>query len=152
MTDSRREGLMTALEAEVGVLLRRARRVIAERSREIHPDLPGPAFLMLGYVREHGPVRASAVGCAFHLDKATISRQVQQLVELGLVDRRPDPDDGRATLLTITAEADRRLRAVNDDRRKRLDERLDEWSDADLADFVDRLGRYNALLSPDDEA
>ena len=34
------------------------------------------------------------------LDKSTVSRQVASLVDLGLVDRAPDPADGRAQVLT----------------------------------------------------
>ena len=38
------------------------------------------------------------------MDKGAVSRQVQHLVDLGLVDRQPDPDDGRATLLAASAD------------------------------------------------
>jgi DNA-binding MarR family transcriptional regulator len=141
--------VLSTLEAEIGVLMRRARRVIGERAGQVHEDLPGISYLMLGYVREHGPVRATAIGCAFHVDKAAVSRHVQQMLELGLLDRRPDPDDGRATLLSTTAEAERRMAAVAQARRQRLDERLDEWSDETLDGFVDLLGRYNRLLADD---
>lgn len=137
---------LAELEAEVGVMMRRARRVIAERAQGVHEDLPGISYLMLGYIRDHGPVRASAVGAAFHVDKAAVSRHLKQMLELGLLDKRPDPDDGRATLLTTTAEAEVRMRAITAERRRWLDERLDEWTDDDLAALVDLLGRYNRTL------
>ena len=38
------------------------------------------------------------------LDKSTVSRQVSHLVDLGLVDRAADPVDGRAQVLTPSAE------------------------------------------------
>jgi DNA-binding MarR family transcriptional regulator len=134
------------LEAEVGLLIRRIKRVIGERARAVHPDLQPSAYLMLGFLADEGPVRASAIAERFDIDKGAISRQVQHLVDLGLVDRTHDPADGRASLVSASDEAVRRMADVAADRRKWLDERLGDWSDADLAGFVDVLSRYNAAL------
>lgn len=152
MTASRAESLRE-LEQEVGVLIRRVRRVIGIRARAIHESLQPASYLMLGHVAEHGPVRASAMAEIFDIDKGAISRQVQHLIDLGLIERTPDPVDGRATLLSITDEAVRRMEDVAEHRRRWLDQRLGDWSDADLAGFVRELGRYNEALSqtePDD--
>jgi DNA-binding MarR family transcriptional regulator len=135
------------LEHEVGVLIRRVRRVIGVRARAVHESLQPAAYLILGHVNENGPVRASSIVEVFDMDKGAISRHVHHLIELGLVDRMPDPDDGRATLLSVTDEGARRMKDVSDHRRKWLDERLGDWSEQELADFVRELARYNAALS-----
>lgn len=135
------------LESEVGVLIRRVRRVIGERARAVHPELLPASYLMLSYVRDHGPVRASAVGQVFDIDKGAISRQVQHLIDLGLIDRSPDPEDGRATLLTASPDAVRRLGEVADERRALLAERLGDWSPEEMASFAASLRRYNAALN-----
>jgi DNA-binding MarR family transcriptional regulator len=101
---------------------------------------------MLAYVADEGPLRPSVIAERFDVDKGAISRQVQQLVDLGLVDRTPDPLDGRASLLVASAEARRRLDDVVAQRREWLDVRLSDWRDDELAGFVDVLGRYNAAL------
>jgi DNA-binding MarR family transcriptional regulator len=101
---------------------------------------------MLGYLAEHGPMRSSAIAGVFDIDKGAFSRQVQHLVDLGLVDRMPDPDDGRAWLVSASDDAVRRLADVTAHRRKFLDERLGDWTDEELVGFVDVLGRYNAAL------
>jgi DNA-binding MarR family transcriptional regulator len=134
------------LESEVGVLIRRIRRVIGERARAVHADLQPASYLMLAYLAEHGPMRSSAIAETFDVDKGAISRQVQHLVDLGLVDRTPDPGDGRASLVSASDDAVRRLADVIAHRRKWLDERLGDWSDAELTGFVDVLGRYNTAL------
>lgn len=144
-----RDDALQQIEHELGVLLRRARRVVAQRAVEVHPDLQAGAFLMLAYVGRHGPLRAAALCDVFDLDKAAVSRQVQHLLDLGLVDRTPDPEDGRATLIAVSEPGDRAMRAVGEQRRKGLDERLAEWSVEDLEDFAGRLARYNDALTQD---
>ncbi len=134
------------LEQEVGVLIRRVKRVIGERSRFVHPDLQPASYLMLTYLAAEGPQRSSVLSERFGVDKGAISRQVQHLCDLGLLIREPDPDDGRATLVSASADAVRRLEAVDHDRRRWLDERLSEWSESDLSTFVTALARYNATL------
>lgn len=137
------------LEVEVGVLIRRVRRVIGERARAVHPELLPASYLMLGYVRDNGPLRASAMCSVFDIDKAAISRQVQHLIDLGLVDREPDPEDGRATLLSVSEEGAQRLEAVAVQRRELLAERLGDWPVDELEDFAAFLRRYNDALGAD---
>ncbi|MDN4159884.1 MarR family winged helix-turn-helix transcriptional regulator [Nocardioides abyssi] len=146
-----RDESLRALEQEVGVLIRRVRRVIGVRARAVHPELQPASYPMLGYLANEGPVRASSMAEVFGIDKGAISRQVQHLIELGLVDRSPDPDDGRATLLSASEHGVRRLDEVAAMRRAYLDQRLGDWSDEELAHFADSLGRYNATLGLEDE-
>ncbi len=134
------------LERELGVLIRRVRRVIGERARAVHPDLQPASYLMLSFLASDGPQRSSVVSEKFNVDKGAISRQVQHLCDLGLLVREPDPDDGRAMLISASPDAVRRLDTLNRDRRRWLDEQLAEWTEADLRDFVSGLGRYNHAL------
>jgi DNA-binding MarR family transcriptional regulator len=134
------------LERELGVLIRRVRRVIGERARSVHPDLQPASYLMLNFLATDGPQRSSVVSEMFNVDKGAISRQVQHLCDLGLLVREPDPADGRAMLISASPDAVRRLEAVARDRRRWLDEQLAEWTESDLRDFVSSLGRYNHAL------
>ncbi|GAA4813600.1 MarR family winged helix-turn-helix transcriptional regulator [Nocardioides caeni] len=141
-----RAAVLRELEGEVGVLIRRVRRVIGERARQVHPDLLPSTYLMLGHVRDHGPMRASALSTVFDIDKGAISRQVQHLIDLGLLDRAPDPDDGRATLLSVSAEGLRRLEAVASERSAMLAARLEDWDPVEIEQVVVSLRRYNEAL------
>jgi DNA-binding MarR family transcriptional regulator len=134
------------LEREVGVLIRRVKRVIGERARAVHPDLMPASYLMLTFLAAEGPKRPSAVADRFNVDKGAISRQVQHLVDLGLLVREPDPADGRAMLISASPDAVRRMQAVDRDRRRWLEEQLVDWSESDLRTFVAGLARYNAAL------
>jgi DNA-binding MarR family transcriptional regulator len=145
-TSAARTDALRGIEDEITTLVRRLKRTIAERAHEVHPNLQGASYLVLGWLAEHGPVRASAIVEVFSTDKGVISRQLQHLEELGLVERTPDPADGRATLVSASAEAVRRLGAVDERRRTLLDERLGDWSVDELSEFARQLGRYNRSL------
>ncbi|WP_248580360.1 MarR family transcriptional regulator [Nocardioides sp. InS609-2] len=141
-----RTDALAGLERELGVLLRRVRRALGARAAMIHPDLQSVAYLMLAYVVEEGPQRSSAIAERFDIDKGAVSRQVQHLVELGLFERKPDPADGRASSLRVTARGRKRYDEVNVLRREWLDDRLGGWEDSELQQFADMLGRYNESL------
>ncbi len=145
MTRERAE-ILGDLEQEVGAMVRRIKRVIAARARAVHPELAPSSYLMLAYVAENGPMRASAIAEQFDIDKGAISRQVAHLTELELLARVTDPEDGRAMLVSVSDEGRTRLSDVAQHRRKWLDERLGDWSDDDLNGFVSSLGRYNRAL------
>jgi DNA-binding MarR family transcriptional regulator len=134
------------LEQEVGVLIRRVKRVIGERARAVHPDLQPASYLMLTYLAAEGPRRSSVLSERFNVDKGAISRQVQHLCDLGLLQREPDPVDGRAMLISVSPDAVLRMEAVDRDRRKWLAGQLAEWSEEDLREFVSGLARYNTAL------
>jgi DNA-binding MarR family transcriptional regulator len=146
VSPANRERVILDLELELSVLVRRLKRVIGERARTVHPDLTPAGYLMLAYMIERGPVRASAVVEAFDLDKGAVSRHVQTLVDFGLATKERDPADGRAWVVSPTDEGRRRMDEVAIERRERLGRRLGDWSDDDLGAFVATLGRYNASL------
>ena len=137
------------IEAEVGTLIRRVKRVMGERAREIHPDLHPMTYFILTHLAQHGPLRAADLSDAFGMDKGGVSRQVQTLVDLGLVERRPAAGDRRAILLDASDEGRSRLETMTRNRSDRFDERLSSWSDEDLSRFSHQLAAYNRALSDD---
>jgi DNA-binding MarR family transcriptional regulator len=137
---------MRALEHEMGVLVRRIRRMIAERARMVHPDLSPVAYSMLMALNDSGPRRASELVDLFSIDKGAVSRQVGALLELGMIERSPDPEDRRAAILSITEEGSRRLSTIAEMRRREVVDRLSGWSDEDLSGFVSVMARYNNAL------
>ena len=102
------------LEREIGLLLRRARAISARLAGELHPDLDGAAYGLLALLEDAGPLRAGDLVARLGLDKSTVSRQVSHLADLGLVDRAADPVDGRAQVLTPSAEGSARLARIHE--------------------------------------
>ena len=100
---------------------------------------------MLSLAQDAGPLRASELVTRIGLDKSTVSRQVAHLVDLGLVDRAADPVDGRAQVLTPSAEGSARLTRVRDVRRARWEDDLSDWPASDVATLADLLHRLNGI-------
>ena len=137
---------MRALEHEMGVLVRRLRRKIAERARLVHPELSPVAYSMLIALHDSGPRRASDLVDMFSIDKGAVSRQVQSLLELGLIERSPDPEDRRAAILAITEDGRGRMESIAEARRTEIRERLGDWTNEDLLGLVSSMARYNEAL------
>jgi DNA-binding MarR family transcriptional regulator len=136
-----------ALERELGVFTRRARAAASRLSRAVHPELDSGAYGLLIYLRRRKAARPSELAEYVGVGKATITRQLKVLEDLGLVERRPDPDDGRAHLLSLTHEGQRRLHAVSSARQEHFRARLRDWTEADVRALAALLGRLNALDS-----
>jgi len=73
------------------------------KRRSGDPDTGARAFL-LGHVDRLAPVRATEVADCTALDLSTVSRHLRGLEDAGLLVRSPDPDDRRASLLSVTDE------------------------------------------------
>ncbi|WP_228447353.1 MarR family winged helix-turn-helix transcriptional regulator [Streptomyces paludis] len=136
-----------ALERELSVFLRRARATSGEMAREVHPDLEPAAYGLLVRLEECGPQRATELAGYFGVGKATMSRQLRALEQLGLLTREPDPADGRAWLVRITDEGRARFRRVRDARRELYVQRLADWDRAEVAELARLLGHFNLRAS-----
>lgn len=102
------------------------------------------AYALLAHLVMDGPRRTTALAEAVHSDPSTVSRQIGALVKVGFVERRQDPDDGRACLLAAT---ERGRQTFEHNRRRRdahLAEMLDDWSQSEFERFVHLLDRFNS--------
>ncbi|MCO5968557.1 MarR family winged helix-turn-helix transcriptional regulator [Actinoallomurus soli] len=135
-----------ALEHELGVLLRRARALSAGMMREVHPDLDPAAYGLLVGLRECAPARPSDLADYFKVGKATMSRQLKVLEGLGLIERRPDPDDRRAHLFDLTPEGRCRMDAVSAARQESFHQLLGAWPEEDVRVLATMLARFNRLV------
>jgi DNA-binding MarR family transcriptional regulator len=142
-TEDPRDTAVRTLEHEIGLLLRRIRRGIAERALQVHPELNPTSYTLLVTLADFGPRRAADLAGLFAMDKGTVSRVVHQLLELDLIERSPDPEDGRASIISVTTEAERRLAHMHELRREHLAERLAEWGPDDIEHLARELGRFN---------
>jgi DNA-binding MarR family transcriptional regulator len=90
--------------------------------------------LMLMVLWDAGPQRQTELGAELGMDSAGTTRVVHRLEQAGFVRRRPDPDDGRATLVEVTA-AGEALRAQVE----RMWTQLEELTVADMSPAEQRV-------------
>ncbi|MET8245737.1 MarR family transcriptional regulator [Streptomyces sp. NPDC005202] len=135
-----------SLERELTVLLRRARANQGEMAREVHPDLESAAYGLLVRLDECGSQRATELAAYIGVGKATMSRQLRALEELGLVAREPDPADGRAWLVALTDEGRRRVGQVREARRARYVSQLAHWDRREVAELARLLHELNHVM------
>ncbi len=134
------------LERELAVLLRRSRAISRETARTVHPDLEPEAYSLLVRLDDLGEARPSDLAAFFGIGKPTLSRQVQLLEGLGLIERTADPTDGRAVRLRLSPTGSEQLLAARAARRERLHARLQDWSEEDMNQLATLVARLNSQL------
>jgi DNA-binding MarR family transcriptional regulator len=134
------------LSAEV-VRLVRASHGFRAQIHAAKPDgIEWAGSMLLLQLCKDGPQRSSSLAAAVCVDPSTVSRQIGDLVDLGLVERRADPHDGRATLLAATQAGEMRYQQLHERRDRAFALMLAEWSDPDVSALVDLLRRLNDTL------
>jgi DNA-binding MarR family transcriptional regulator len=103
---------------------RTARRLRQEAVGGLSPSLSSA----LASIDRHGPLTPSALAAREQIQRPTATRIVDRLVDDGLVERTPDPEDRRRLQLAVTPTGRATLRAS---RRRKT---------ALLARALDRLG------------
>jgi len=113
------------------------------RYQATNPDaLERATYHLLVHLVDGGPRRAGALAEVVHCDPSTVSRQVAQLVRLGLVERSADPLDGRATLLGATTQGRRVCEQNRRLRNERVAAILSGWVPAERTIFAELLTRF----------
>src|SRR6266576_2144790 len=97
---------------------------------------------MIPLVEDQATAVAGQVAAHEHVQKPTMTRTIQALLDNGLVERVPDPLDGRVSWLSITAEGRRLLQRS----RRRTDEFLAKRVKKLSAEERDVLETAAALL------
>lgn len=140
------EQLMQRVEDEFTALLFRARQMLVRRAKIIHPELQDQGYRLLAVVIREDAQQQGVLAEKLRLDKATVSRLVQHLQSIGLVSRTPDPQDGRAQLVSATDAAREKWRSSGGMLRNQLRNHLSEWDHDDLEEFGNLMHRLNSTF------
>lgn len=141
--DSARTDPVTGLAQE---LVRHARmlHVVKTSLQSSGPHgLEGAEIPLLMQLVRCGPRRQGELADVALLDASTVSRYVGQLVRRGLVERRPDPADGRAVQLVATERGHETALVMVARRNEMLRQVLSHWSDDDVDALTALLARFN---------
>ena len=136
-------GTVERIETEVALLMRRAEATRRATGEAPHRALDRAAYLLLRKLDADGPQQISAIAAALGLDGSTVTRQVSALERDGLVRRVRSESDGRAIVVTPTAEGLRRMTGVKNARHDLSEHILAGWGEPDRADLARLLARLN---------
>lgn len=137
-----------ALESEFGELINRMRRLLTENAQRVSPGMLPGAYKTFTTIVRRGPVSQSVLADLLMVDKGQLSRAVRELEQLGLIRRDPDPEDGRASILSPTPLGLERLEAARAPQENTLVHALEAWPIDDIHNLTRLLHALTAGVTP----
>lgn len=126
------------------VQISRTFRIAGQRSGE--QSFSGTRFGFLQHLRSCD-ARLGELAHRLLISAPVASRAVDSLEAEGMVGRRPDPLDARASLISITDKGRRKLAESETSAVKRFAESLDGWSEEESQNAIKLLKTLNIHLS-----
>lgn len=133
---------ITRLGDSMSRLLRTFSRAKSQFLANATHEVEWSAHVLMRQLVAEGPMRLGALAGCVQSDPSTVSRQVAAMVKDGLIERRADPHDGRASILVATDKA----RAVYADHQRARDAHyqrmLADWSERDCRRLATLVSRF----------
>jgi len=137
-----RDEVIEELYLQLNSLIRRSR----ELSSELHPGLSLIASTFLNLVEGNPEIQASDLAERLGLDKSIVSRQLNQLIEGGLLSREGGRPGRRGDPLSLTPKGRRVLVADANGVRNRVTCWLEDWDDGAIEDLAALMARFNTSV------
>jgi DNA-binding MarR family transcriptional regulator len=122
-------------------IARTARRLRQEAGSDLSPSMTAA----LATIERHGPMTPSELAARERVQRPTATRVLARLEDMGLIQRTPDPQDRRSSLVAVTPEASEMLAEQRTRKTAFLAERLDRLGAEDraalerAADILERM-------------
>jgi DNA-binding MarR family transcriptional regulator len=127
-TDTRLAESAARLRFAIVRTARRLRQEAAGAGAELSPT----AASTLATVERHGPLTPSELAEIERIKRPTVTRTLRVLAEAGLVDRAPDPVDGRSSLVSVNGAGRERLRRLRGRKNAYLARRMRDLPESDV--------------------
>jgi DNA-binding MarR family transcriptional regulator len=124
-------------------IVRTARRLRQEAGTDLSPSLTAA----LSTVERHGPMTPSELASRERIQRPTATRVLARLADDGLVERTPDPQDGRSALVSATPAARALLAELRTRKTAFLAERLERLDIEDRAVLDRAAGILERMLA-----
>jgi DNA-binding MarR family transcriptional regulator len=132
---------------DLRVVVSRLRR----RLKEVYDatELTPSQLSVLSRLGTEGAASASDLAVAERVRPQSVASTLAALGERGLVERRPDPDDGRRQLVSLTASGRERLEKTRQERDEWLARALqDRFTEAERRTIGEALALLDRLTQP----
>jgi DNA-binding MarR family transcriptional regulator len=145
------EGNVLATEAVMNTI--RTADLLFDRIGQLLRPLgvSGAGGLVLGLLRDHGPMSPSALGEKLIVTRATVTGLLDSLERRGLVQRTPHPNDRRSLVVEITEEGLRILAEVRSRVHRQEKAWLQNLPDSDLRKLIKLLQQVQSGLAATDQ-
>ena len=133
MTPNAKDTSLTDAAAQLRLgVVRTARRLRQEAAAEA-TGLTPTSTSALATIERHGPLTPSELAQLERVQRPTVTRTLGCLEREGLVERTPDPADGRSSLVSVNAAGRERLRRLRGRKNAYLAKRMREMPADDVA-------------------
>ncbi|NMO03876.1 winged helix-turn-helix transcriptional regulator [Gordonia sp. TBRC 11910] len=132
------------LEAELADIWRRGRARMRNRAHAIDPKLDPACYPLLIVLTTHDKLSMSEMVAKLDIEKSTLTRQIDAVVRLGLVERQIAPDDGRVRLVTLTDHGHERMATVATSALAEWRDRLTRWDPDEIRTLTRLLQKLAA--------
>lgn len=147
-TDSTELGVSSEAASHLSTTLVGTIKTIRTHTRLLpraHPEIDYGTLPLLHKLAKQ-PRRVSELAEAVHAELSGVSRQVSTLVRIGLVEKIPDPADGRAWLVALTDEGQEFVQSLRTKRTEWVRDLLSDWTTAEAQEFDRLLDKFAESL------
>jgi DNA-binding MarR family transcriptional regulator len=142
----RTDTALTDAAARLRMAIVRTSRRLRQEAAGSGSELTPTSVSALATVERHGPLTPSELAEVERVKRPTATRALRVLEEAGLVDRAPDPGDGRSSLVSVNAAGRERLRRLRSRKNAYLARRMRGLPDRDVETLERAAEILEALL------
>jgi len=139
---------IVAVEDAMSALAGRIRVMVRETAAQVDERLQPFGLRILRMLERHGDLAVGQVTECLGADPSSTSRQVRQLIDLGLAEAAACETDRRSKILSLTDHGRRRLAAIGPSGRVLIQQALSGWELADLERFAGYLHVLSDATAP----
>jgi len=157
-TDSQREADLRRIDAASRRMtvnaIRGRDRALQDLRWRVRVPLTAAELTVLDRLLDR-PMRLTDLAASIQVSQPSITRQVQSLEKKGLIERAPDENDGRVTILSLSPRGAEAARGMNETILGMLRRILADWDDEEvnriapvLERFADAVEEFEAKTQP----
>jgi DNA-binding MarR family transcriptional regulator len=136
------EDAVESLYQQLTLFVRRSR----DLGNDIHPELSLVSYTVLSVVASTPGTRAADLATVLGLDKSTVSRHMDALVQERLLRRGGEQPGRRGYTLSLTPQGRRHLEVAASRVRSRLSGWLADWDESEIENFISLFIRFNESI------
>jgi DNA-binding MarR family transcriptional regulator len=137
------EDAVESLYQQLTLFVRRSR----DLGNDIHPELSLVSYTVLSVVAATSDTRAADLAAVLGLDKSTVSRHLDALVQARLLRRGGEQPGRRGYTLSLTRQGRHHLEVAASRVRSRLADWLADWDESEIDHFTNLFIRFNDSIA-----